>query len=151
MMARRVLLLKGSVVMWRKEGIRVALLGQGTRYFYFVDEHFLPYRASEALDHLARLRTELHRNRVGRFGLGCMLKAERLHTDLVGPLIESGLVRAFIGLEFSTAEEGRLYRRRVDPCHARRLLAELEGHGAACVSNLMLVHPYSTRDTTARP
>lgn len=30
---------------------------------------------------------------------------------------------------------------------APNVLAELESHGAACVSNLMLVHPYSTRDT----
>jgi hypothetical protein len=57
---------------------------------------------------------------------------------------EIGLARCFLGIEFPSAEQGRLFRRQCNPEHALSILQQLDERGVASVSNLMLVHPNST-------
>jgi radical SAM superfamily enzyme YgiQ (UPF0313 family) len=119
----------------------------GVRYFYFVDEHLLPYEEDQALDYLAKLGRGLGRRRVGALGIGCMLRAERLTAPVIQAFAQVGLVRAYVGVEFASAEEGRRYGRRVAPEHGRSMLRALSDAGVAAVTNLMLVHPETTEQT----
>jgi hypothetical protein len=119
------------------------------RYFYFVDEHLLPYRETEALEFLERWRRGLERRNVGRFGIGGMLRADRLTPAVARACAELGLIRVFVGLEFGTAEEARRYGRRAPGERELELLKEFARVGVVTVSNLMLVHPYSTPGTLA--
>ena len=121
----------------------------GVRYFYFVDEHLLPYGEDEALDFLARLGRGLGRRRVGKLGIGTMLRADRLTEKVVRAFAEVGLVRAFVGIELPSVAEGRRFGRPFDGQHARAILAACEAAGVAVVSNVMMVHPYSTPETIA--
>lgn len=116
----------------------------GYRYLYFVDEHLLPYREPEALAWLAELGHRLAAAHTPRFATGCLLRAERLTGDIVGKLAELGLARCYVGLELPSAEQGRLFQRRCRPEHVLSILRELDARGVATISNLMLVHPYST-------
>jgi len=115
------------------------------RYFYFADEHMLPYQEHEALAYLERLRRGLRRRRIGRLGIGTMLRADRLTGDIVRAFAEVGLVRAFVGIEFASAEDGRHFGRSSDPARARDVLAACQSAGVVSVSNMMMLHPYSSR------
>jgi radical SAM superfamily enzyme YgiQ (UPF0313 family) len=121
-----------------------ALWQGGVRYFYFVDEHLLPYEERQALAFLAEFEQGLVSRRVGAFGVGCMLRAERVTLPVARAFARAGLVRAFVGAEFASAEEGRYYGRRVDPAHDLALIDALSQAGVATVTNLMLVHPEAT-------
>ena len=120
---------------------------RGVRYFYFVDEHMLPYDEEQALAFLDQLKRGLHRRKVGRFGIGTMLRADRLTAKVVKAFAEVGLVRAFIGIEFASYAEGRRFGRSLDAEHARGILAACESAGVVAVSHLMLIHPYSTKES----
>ena len=122
---------------------------QGVRYFYFVDEHMLPYEEDEALAFLDQMRRGLRRRKVGRLGIGTMLRADRLTPKVIRAFAELGLVRAFVGIELPSADEGRRYGRTFDPEHAREILVACEAAGVAVVSHVMMVHPESTRETIA--
>jgi radical SAM superfamily enzyme YgiQ (UPF0313 family) len=122
---------------------------RGVRYFYFVDEHLLPYEEREALDFLDGWRRGLRRRRVGRLGLGGMLRADRLTPAVARAFAEAGLVRVFLGLEFATAEEARRYGRRAPGPAELELVRRFAELGVVTVSNLMLVHPDSTPETIA--
>jgi methylmalonyl-CoA mutase cobalamin-binding subunit len=124
-----------------------ALYQRDVRYFYLVDEHCLPYREADAHAFLANLGAGLAKRRVGPRGFGCMLRPERLTSALLDSFVDVGLVRAFLGLEFATAEQGRLFHRRVDPGHGRELLTHMDAKNVACIANLMLVHTESTRQS----
>jgi hypothetical protein len=119
------------------------------RYFYFVDEHLLPYREDEALALLARWRRLLAARRVGPIGIGAMLRADRLTPAIVRAFAEVGLVRAFVGLELATAAEARRFGRRAPAEPELGVIRACAEAGVATVSNLMLVHPYSTPSTVA--
>jgi hypothetical protein len=117
------------------------------RYFYFVDEHLLPYGESDALAFLERWRRGLERRKVGRFGIGGMLRADRLTPAVAQAFAGLGLIRVFVGLEFATPDEARRFGRRAPGARELELLAEFARLGVVTVSNLMLVHPYSTPAT----
>ncbi len=123
------------------------LYQRGVRYFYLVDEHCLPYREADAHAFLAGLGAGLSKRRVGPRGFGCMLRPERLTSSLFDSFVDVGLVRAFLGLEFATAEQGRLFHRHVDPGHGSELLTHMDAKNVACIANLMLVHTESTRQS----
>jgi anaerobic magnesium-protoporphyrin IX monomethyl ester cyclase len=117
------------------------------RYFYFVDEHVLPYDEPGAIAFIEELDRGLTARRARPVGFGCMLRAERLTVPMVRAFVRAGLVRAFVGIELASQAEAALYGRRSDPDHGRRILAELDRLGVATVSNLMLVHPRATAET----
>ncbi|MBK7584876.1 MAG: radical SAM protein [Myxococcales bacterium] len=117
---------------------------RGVRYFYFVDEHILPYEEPEALEYLELWRAALARRNVGAFGVGAMLRADRLTPAIARKFAEFGLVRAFVGLELATEEEGHRFGRRAPGPAELSLLDDFARAGVVTVSNLMLVHPYST-------
>jgi hypothetical protein len=119
------------------------------RYFYFVDEHLLPYGESDALAFLERWRRGLERRKVGRFGIGGMLRADRLTPAVAQAFAGLGLIRVFVGLEFATPDEARRFGRRAPGTRELELLTEFARLGVVTVSNLMLVHPYSTPATLA--
>ncbi len=121
----------------------------GVRYYYLVDEHLLPYDEAEALDYLDTWRDGLARRKVGRFGIGLMLRAERITQAIVERFKQVGLVRAFIGLELASPKEGTAFGRKIDPEHNLRILETFNRLQVETVSNLMLVHPYSTTETIA--
>jgi anaerobic magnesium-protoporphyrin IX monomethyl ester cyclase len=121
----------------------------GVRYFYFVDEHLLPYGEDEALAFLHAMKKSLQRRNVGRFGMGTMLRADRLTKRIVEAFADVGLVRAFIGIELASDGEGRRYGRPFDPAHAREVLRACEEAGVVPISHLMMIHPYATRRTIA--
>ncbi|MBI5489564.1 MAG: radical SAM protein [Deltaproteobacteria bacterium] len=123
--------------------------GRGVRYFYFVDEHLLPYEEREALDFLEAWRAGLRRRRVGKLGIGGMLRADRLTPAVVRSFAAAGLVRVFLGLEFATAGEAKRSGRRAPGAAELDLVRELAALGVVTVSNLMLVHPESTPETLA--
>jgi radical SAM superfamily enzyme YgiQ (UPF0313 family) len=124
--------------LWRERSVR---------YFYFVDEHMLPYEEEEALVFLDAMKRGLRRRKVGRFGIGTMLRADRLTRRIVQAFAETGLVRAFIGVEFASIADGRRFGRAIAPDHAREILAACESAGVAAVSHLMMIHPYSTKES----
>lgn len=117
---------------------------RGARYFYFVDEHLLPYAEADALDYLAALREGLRARGVGPIGIGCMLRADRLTPAIIRAFAEAGLVRAFVGLEIAGHEEARRFGRPAPTDRELDLLRVFAEHGVTTVSNLMLVHPYAT-------
>lgn len=119
------------------------------RYFYIVDEHMLPYDEPGALAYLDEWQAGLDRRKVGRFGLGLMLRAENITPKVAARFKEVGLVRCFVGLELATAEEGRLFGRKVEPENNLRIFEAFKRLQIETVSNLMLVHPYSTLETVA--
>ena len=114
------------------------------RYVYFVDEHLLPWDHDQALDFVRALGRGLRRRKVGRLGLGAMLRCDRLSPELLDALADVGLVRVFLGLEFATEQEARSYGRRARRDRLPGLLSTLRRRGVATVSNLMLVHPDSS-------
>ena len=120
------------------------------RYFYFVDEHMLPYREPEALDYLRDFRAGLARYNLGKFGLGTMLRADRLTPAIAKAFAEVGLVRAFVGLELTNAEDGRTFARRAPGREELDLLRTFARLGVATASNIMLVHPYATNESLAQ-
>jgi radical SAM superfamily enzyme YgiQ (UPF0313 family) len=126
--------------LWRERDVR---------YFYFVDEHLLPYDEPGALDYLERWRRGLARRRVGPFGVGCMLRADRLTPAIAEAFARLGLVRAFLGLEVATGDEGRRFGRPAPGPRELALVALLGRLGVVTVSNLMLVHPYADAGTIA--
>jgi radical SAM superfamily enzyme YgiQ (UPF0313 family) len=117
---------------------------KATRYFYFVDEHLLPYDEQQALGWLDCFDRELKKRRVERLGIGAMLRVERITQPLIERFAKAGLVRLFLGIEFSSDEIARQYGRKASSAHALRMLEALRAHDIAVVSNLMLVHPYAT-------
>jgi len=117
------------------------------RYFYFVDEHLLPYEEPAALDWLAEFRAALAERDVGDFGIGAMLRADRLTPAVCEAFRDAGLVRCFVGLELATPEEAHRFARRPPGEKELEIVRTLGELGVATVSNLMLVHPYSTPDT----
>jgi radical SAM superfamily enzyme YgiQ (UPF0313 family) len=120
---------------------------RGVRYFYFVDEHLLPYDEADALAYLAAWREGLRARDVGAIGIGAMLRADRLTPRIARAFAEVGLVRAFVGLELATPEEARTYGRTAPGPREIELLEVFRDAGVTTVSNLMLVHPESTLDT----
>ena len=120
------------------------LARSGHGYAYFVDEHVLPYREADALNWLSDLQDRLKAAKVPKLALGCMLRAERVTQAVARHFAEIGLARCFLGIEFPSAEQGRLFRRQCNPEHALSILQQLDERGVASVSNLMLVHPNST-------
>ena len=120
------------------------LARSGHGYAYFVDEHVLPYREADALNWLSDLQHRLKAAKVPKLALGCMLRAERVTQAVARRFAEIGLARCFLGIEFPSAEQGRLFRRQCNPEHALSILQQLDERGVASVSNLMLVHPNST-------
>ncbi len=123
---------------------------RGVRYFYFVDEHLLPYEEPEALDYLRRWKQALRERELGAFGIGTMLRADRVTPAVARAFADLGLVRVFVGLELATPEEGQRFGRRPPGERDLALLGELADLGVVTVSNLMLVNPYSTPETIAR-
>lgn len=117
------------------------------RYFYLVDEHLLPYREAEALEYLHSWQRKLEQRRIGKFGMGLMLRAERITEAIIESFRRVGLVRCFVGLELATPAEGKTFQRRIDPERNLSLLQSFNRLGVETVSNLMLVHPYSTIET----
>ena len=122
---------------------------RGVRYFYFVDEHLLPYSEAEALEHLRLWKQGLAARGVGPLGIGTMLRADRVTPAIAQAFAELGLVRVFVGLELATAEEGARFGRRVPGDAELGLLGDFARLGVVTVSNLMLVNPYSTPTTLA--
>jgi len=120
---------------------------RGVRYFYFVDEHLLPYTEPEALEYLRAWKRGLARRDVGPLGIGTMLRADRITPAIAREFADLGLVRVFVGLELATEEEGRRFGRRVPGPRELALLSEFARHGVVTVSNLMLLNPYSTPET----
>jgi radical SAM superfamily enzyme YgiQ (UPF0313 family) len=120
---------------------------RGVRYFYFVDEHLLPYAEPEALAYLRAWKRGLDRRRVGPLGIGTMLRADRITPAIARAFSDVGLVRVFVGLELATEEEGRRFGRRVPGPAELELLSEFARNGVVTVSNLMLLNPYSTPET----
>ncbi len=123
---------------------------RGVRYFYFVDEHLLPYSEPEALDYLDSWRKGLDRRGVGPLGIGTMLRADRLTPAMVEPLAGLGLVRVFLGLEMTSQDQAARFARRAPGPGEAELLTALDRAGVAAVSNIMLLHPYSTPETIAQ-
>ena len=117
---------------------------RGVRYFYFVDEHFLPQGEQAALDYLARFKEALDAHDLGPFGIGCMLRANWITPAVVRAFREVGLVRCFVGLEVATRDEGRIYGRRAPGDAEIELLRTFRDLDIATVSNLMMLHPDST-------
>lgn len=122
---------------------------ESVRYFYFVDEHLLPYDEAEARELLADWREQLDERGVGRVGIGCMLRADRLTPAMLRDFADLGLVRCFVGLELATDEEGRRFGRRAPGRPELAVVRQLHDLGVATVSNLMLVHPDSTAESIA--
>jgi anaerobic magnesium-protoporphyrin IX monomethyl ester cyclase len=119
---------------------------RGVRYFYFVDEHFLPQGETAALEYLARFKDALDVHKLGPFGIGCMLRANWISPAVVRAFREVGLVRCFVGLEVATKDEGRMYGRRAPGDEEIELLRTFRDLDIATVSNLMMLHPDSTPD-----
>lgn len=120
------------------------------RYFYFVDEHLLPYDEPSALTFLSALRDGLARRHVGALGIGTMLRADRLTPALIRAFAEVGLVRAFVGLELASDEEARRFGRPAPTACDLELLKTFAAASVTTVSNLMLLHPYATPATVRR-
>jgi radical SAM superfamily enzyme YgiQ (UPF0313 family) len=120
---------------------------RGVRYFYFVDEHLLPHEQPEALAFLARWRDGLRRRRMEAPPFGGMFRGDRLTPAIVAALRETGLVRAFVGLELGTPAERRRYGRAGDPAHDAARIRDMHDTGIATITNLMLVHPEATLET----
>jgi hypothetical protein len=120
------------------------LARSGHGYAYFVDEHALPYRETDALAWLSELQRRLKAAKIPKLALGCMLRAERVTQAVARRFAEIGLARCFLGIEFPSAEQGRWFRRQCNPEHALSILQELDEAGVASVSNVMLVHTNST-------
>ncbi|MFO0762337.1 MAG: radical SAM protein [Byssovorax sp.] len=120
---------------------------RGVRYFYFVDEHLLPYEEPEARSFLDAWREGLRARKVGKIGIGTMLRADRCTEPMIRSFADLGLVRAFVGLEIACDEEARRFGRRAPGPREIGLLRTFAEAGVTTVSNLMLVHPYSTEHT----
>jgi anaerobic magnesium-protoporphyrin IX monomethyl ester cyclase len=117
------------------------------RYFYFVDEHVLPRRREDALAWIAAVKQGLQRRGVGALGLGCMLRADLLDAEVARAFADLGLVRCFLGIEFASPQELRLYGRGGSLARGTDMMAGLQRSGVATICNLMLVHPYSTMES----
>ena len=120
---------------------------RGVRYFYFVDEHVLPYEEAAAIEWLHRLKAGLRARGVGGYGIGAMLRADRLTPAVCEAFRDAGLVRCFVGLELATEAEAHGFGRRAPGEAELEIVATFARLGVATVSNLMLVHPDSSPDT----
>jgi radical SAM superfamily enzyme YgiQ (UPF0313 family) len=117
---------------------------RGVRYFYLVDEHVLPYAEPEAIAYLDAWSRGLAARKLGPFGIGAMLRADRLTPAIARAFADLGLVRAFVGLEIAGEAEARRYGRPAPTARDLDLLRVFAGAGVTTISNLMLVHPYAT-------
>jgi radical SAM superfamily enzyme YgiQ (UPF0313 family) len=120
------------------------------RYFYFVDEHLLPRRREDALAMIAEWKRGLAARGVGPFGLGCMLRGDRLDPEVIDAFADLGLIRCFVGVELASDEELRSFGRGGDLGHALASMQRLQDRGVVTTCNMMLLHPHSTPETLAR-
>ncbi|MBI5535738.1 MAG: B12-binding domain-containing radical SAM protein [Deltaproteobacteria bacterium] len=120
---------------------------RAARYFYFVDEHLLPYGEAEAIEWIDGLSAELQGRKVGKLGIGTMLRADRLTPAIVEHVARAGVIRVFLGVEFGSDDVARSYGRKAPREHTRAILQSLRDNDVAVVSNLMMVHPWATVDS----
>jgi hypothetical protein len=123
--------------------------GHGVRYFYFVDEQILPPDEEASIEMLAAWRRGLRRRDVGRFGIGLMIRADRIPDAAARAFVELGLVRAFVGVELASRDDLRRYGRTSGVLEGRLAVERLESLGVAAVANLLLLHPYATVEGVA--
>lgn len=74
------------------------------RYFYFVDEHVLPYEEAPAIAWLRDLKAGLRARGVERCGIGAMLRADRLTPAVCEAFRDAGLASFEVCPEFAIAE-----------------------------------------------
>jgi radical SAM superfamily enzyme YgiQ (UPF0313 family) len=122
----------------------------GVRYFYFVDEHLLPRRSDEALELLSAWKKGLADRSVGSFGIGCMLRGDRLEPEVIDAFADFGLIRCFLGVELASNEELRMFGRGGDLARALSSMHQMQQRGVVTTCNMMLLHPYSTVGTLER-
>lgn len=120
------------VSLYREEGVRV---------FVFHDDDFIHPKASEAL---RRCREILDRaeSGIGRpFGFVIKCRPDDVNEELFTYLKSMGLVRAYVGIESSSALGVRTLNRRTTPEQNERALDVLRRTGVFGCFNLLLFHP----------
>ncbi|MCP4603020.1 MAG: radical SAM protein [Proteobacteria bacterium] len=117
------------------------------RYFGFADEHMLPCNGQEALEYLDRWDRGLKKRAVGAFGFGGQLRSYSITFDIAKRLAKMGLVRVHAGVDLGAYNDGERFSRPVFGKREKALIRKLNDLGVATISNIMLVHPYSTLET----
>jgi len=117
------------------------------RYFCFVDEQLLPAQPPAALRFLRQWRSALAARGIQRPPFSCMLRADQVTPPVLDALVNLGLARCLVGLEFLSLEERRSFGRGGDVSNTIRTIRRLERQGISTVSNAMLIHPYCTEST----
>lgn len=114
------------------------------RYFGFTDEHFLPFGEADALGYLDRWKRGLKKRKVGSFGLGGQLRTNHITESIADQLAGMGLVRMYAGVDLGVAQDGKKFGRPVFGDREAAAIRKLNALGIATISNVMLVHPYSS-------
>jgi hypothetical protein len=122
---------------------------KGVRHFAFTDEHMLPFDEGEALDYLDRLDRGLAARGLSHFGMGCQLHATRVTPTMAEKMAGMGFVRVHLGLDIGDEVSGNRFSRPPFGAREAGVVRTMNGLGVATVSNVMVLHPYSTSDTIA--
>jgi hypothetical protein len=120
---------------------------EDVRHFAFADEHLLPFEEDEALTFLDRLDNGLNARGMTNFAMGCQVEASRLTPALVERLVDAGFIRVLLGLDITGGQDGARFSRIPFGSREMEIVEQLNRLGAATVSNVMVIHPYSTAST----
>jgi radical SAM superfamily enzyme YgiQ (UPF0313 family) len=117
---------------------------RNVRYFGFVDEHLIPFAENEALSFLAKWRKGLKDRGVGTFSVGGQLRASQVTPRIAQSLKELGVIRLHLGMDLGIEGDESSFQRPAALKKERDAAFLLNTQGITTLSNLMLIHPYST-------
>lgn len=120
------------------------------RYFGFTDEHMVPFTNAVALQYLDAWHAGLRARKVDNFAMGGQLQCCQLSVQIAGKLAEMGLVRAHVGIDLGAIEDELHFGRPIFGEREAKIMDELNRNSVATISNLLLLHPYSSLETISQ-
>ncbi len=122
---------------------------ENVRHFAFTDEHLLPFDENDALAYLRQLDRGLAQRGLTDIAMGGQLHAGRVSPRIARKLAKMGFVRILLGLDIAEGDGGAELGRVPFGAREAGIINILNRSGVATLSNIMLLHPYSTVDTVA--
>jgi anaerobic magnesium-protoporphyrin IX monomethyl ester cyclase len=114
---------------------------QGARVFNFMDDNLLPLDPREAQGWARALAAALERRGVGRIAFSLQLRADVVTAPVADALCALGLVRAYVGIDATSAGQLKALGRRGRASAGAQALALLGARGVFAVCNALLVGP----------
>jgi len=115
---------------------------KGIKEFMFVDDEFFG-NAKDRLPRIYLLCSLLKKKNIHtKFCIQC--RADSISREVLAELKEVGLVHVFLGVEFFTDEELKLYRKNISLEKNKEAIRLIKDLGLSLQCGFIMFHPYST-------